>query len=115
MEIQVSTKEGASVKVNYDIGETVNENVNLFGEEVCNDALRASLILRVQGRVRSMINSGKAEAEIQEAIGAWKIGITTRKGVSPTEKIKGLYGKMSVEERNAVLKELKAANSRAAV
>lgn len=114
MDITVSTKEGASITVNYAIGESVDENLKLYGEDVCNDALRASLILRVQGRVRSLINSGKTAEEINTALSGWKIGIVTRKGVSPKEKIKGLYEKCSPEERNALLKELKATANRVA-
>lgn len=108
MEISVSTREGASITVDYAIGETVAENIELFGEEVCSDALRASLILRVQGRVRSLINAEKTAEEITEALANWKIGIATRTRTSPKEKIKGLFDKCSVEERNALLKELKA-------
>lgn len=105
-EITVTTKEGASVTVDYPISETINENIGHFGEEVCADALRAALILRVQSRIRALINAEKSEEEIHAELANWKIGVATRRGLPPREKIKAQMDKLTPEDRAALLKEL---------
>jgi hypothetical protein len=108
VDITVTTKEGVSVTVDYPVSEDLQDNRDRFGDEVCAEALRAALVLRVQSRIRALINAEKTEDEIQADLKTWKIGVATRRGIPLKDKVKAQMEKMSPEERANLLKELQA-------
>lgn len=115
MELKVTTKEGAEVVVNYALGATIEENVELFGEEVCYDNLISSFVLRVRAKVGSMMAAGKSAEDIHATLETWKIGEAAKtRGATPVEKIRTLLDKVSPEDRAALLKELRATQKAAA-
>lgn len=115
MKIKVTNKEGASIEVDYPISEVLSENVERFGEDVCAANLVSALVLRVQGKVRTMLNDEKTtEADIHNEMKTWKIGVPRERGATPVEKAKRELDKLSPEERAALLKELRAQQKAAA-
>lgn len=106
-EITAQTTEGASVSFPYEFGADLQEAIALFGEDIVwNYALRG-LTIASQGYARGMIKSGKNAEEIVEAMKTWKPGMP-RPSRSPEDKIRDLMEKMSPEDREALLQEIKA-------
>lgn len=119
--MKISTKVGrgddasAPVEVDYNFGETgdVAGIVKLFGEEIVKAHVVSSFTVALQGFVRSRMKAylDKNEAvdvkAIQKAVSEWKPGLRVP-GKSKAEKIKDEFGKMSPEERAALLAALKA-------
>jgi hypothetical protein len=108
-EITINTREGVSITVNYAIGETIQENIDLHGADTITKVLKDALTLRVQNRVRALINAEKSEPEIHADLAKWQLGSKTRRSKIPVkDKVKTLMDQMSPEERAAVLKEMQA-------
>lgn len=108
------------VSVEYDFGEGTAEKpgkvadvVAKFGEDIVMAHVISSFTVAAQGFVRARMKAylDKKEAidgkAIQKALSEWKPGLRVP-GKSKAEKIKDEFGKMSAEERSALLAALKA-------
>lgn len=108
-DITINTREGVSITVDYPIAATIQENVDLHGLETVTKILHDALTLRVQNRVRGLINAEKSEPEIHADLAKWKLGSKTRRSKIPTkDKVKTLMDTMTPEERATLLKEIQA-------
>jgi hypothetical protein len=68
----------------------------------------ASLIIDVQSAMRTAIGKDGATAElVQAAVGDWKPGVKA-KGKTVVEKLQDMMGKLTEEERRALLEEFLA-------
>lgn len=99
------TKTEASITVEYEFGETIAELVEKFGEEVVFNQARSSLVVALQGAIRTALKAGKTDDEINTLVSEWKPGIR-RQAKSPQDKIKEQLASMDPEIRKALLKEL---------
>lgn len=100
-------KDGPSTEVDYpalDAETTSQLNAN-FTEKVVVAHAKSSITVGLQSFLRGLIKAGKKPAEIQQAVAEWKPGMRTP-GKSRMEKAEDLLGKMSKEERQALLKKL---------
>lgn len=95
------------VTVQYDFGASMSETIALFGEQVVFNKAVDSLVIDCQALVRRAIRKGKTQAEIQALVDAWKPSAASTVRKSATEKVGDLVGKMSAEEKAALLKSLK--------
>lgn len=106
--VQVSAKVGKDGKpytVDYKLGETVEELVKQFGEQVVVNNCRAAIIVALQGVIRGALAKNKKPAEVAELVAKWKPGSRTP-AKPPQEKLKEQFSKMDPETRKALLAEL---------
>ncbi len=96
-----------SVKVSYDMPETLDALVEKFGAEAVAGAATDSFTISIQSVIRR--NFDKSQEEIEAAVASWLPGVR-QAGVkkSPAEKAKAAFASMSAEERAAFLAELQA-------
>lgn len=93
--------------VSYDMGDTVSELVDQFGEEVVYSRARQSVIIAIQAYIRSQLESEKSPEEIQASVADWKPGVR-KPAKTPEDRAREALGSMTAEQRAAFLKELKA-------
>lgn len=81
--------------------------VGAYGDEVVYNQAVAALRVAIQGIVRNAMGGEepKTAKEIQNLVTAYKPGVRVR-GKSPQEKIAESFGKMSAEEKAALIKRL---------
>lgn len=102
--VNAQTTEGAAVTFTYDFGDNPAEANELFGEEVTWAFTKRGLVIAAQGYARGLLKSNKSVEEIQEAFNSWKPGVPRAK-VDPVDKARDIWGKMSAEDRAALLRE----------
>lgn len=102
------------VEVEYDFGETLEQALELFGEEVVFSRFKAAAVVDLQALIRrnmqpktdkegKVTEEPKTDEEIQQIVSEWKPGIKQVTRKSPQEKIKALMEGMSDEDREALL------------
>ena len=108
--MQVSAKRRDSdreVVVEYHFGDTVEELVENFGEDIIFQHARGSLTVSLQSYIRSQIDAEKSDEEIQDAADQWRPG-QRRKAKSKADKVLEELSNMSEEERLAVLQKYRS-------
>lgn len=98
---------GAGITFEYELGETLNETIEAFGEDTVLSYTHRALVIAAQSAARGLIRQGKSHEEIVAYMKDWKPGVP-RVGKTPDEKIKALWEKMSPDDRARLAKELKA-------
>lgn len=107
MEVTAERKGGPSVTVDYDFGETLSDLSNAFGDESVYNHARRSLVVALQSFIRTQIEAGKSQDEIQAAVGEWKPG-HRKAGKTPQERVHDMLQRMSPADRAALLKEYRS-------
>jgi hypothetical protein len=110
MQITVSKDKDKSrqITVDYPIGKTLQENVELHGEEAVNRVFQQKAKVAVADTVRPMLKADKPDKEIHEKVAQIKLGERqTRAKKSPKEKALADYDKMTPEQQKEYLEELK--------
>lgn len=105
IKVEAKLTDGEPVAVDYDFGDNLAQAVELFGEEVVFTRYKAAAVIDLQALMRNMIRAQKTEDEIGEAVSEWKPGVRQLKGKSKEERARELLGKLSAEERAAILAE----------
>jgi hypothetical protein len=95
---------GATVKTQ--IGENLDELGSQFGPDVVYSHARRSIIIAMQTSIRGMLEQGKADEEIQQAMSEWKPGLK-RPAKTPLDRVRDEFTRMSPEDRKRILKELR--------
>ena len=102
---------GGSVTVTKEFGENIKELSDQFGADVVFAHAKASMVVALQGFLRSKMTSTKApvtdQKELQKLVNDWKPSLRTP-GKPAAEKVKEQFTKMSPEERKALLAALRA-------
>lgn len=108
---------GREISVTYNFGKDLSEMTDLFGEDVVHSNAKAQMTINLQALLRRHMvdnfnkktgektSDAKSDDEIHEIVAKWKPGISTRVKKSPKEKLADLLGKMSDEERRALLQD----------
>lgn len=105
MQITASeNKNGTSITVEFDPGESLEDMVKRFGEETVKSHASRSIVIALQAHLRAEVAKGKTQDEIQATVKDWRPG-ERRKGKSLQEKVRETLGKLSPQERAALLKE----------
>lgn len=108
-EIKVSApKVSAEATIVYPIGETLEDNVEKFGEEVVNSIFIQQLVVKVQAGARTALENGK-DAQL------WANGyVPGQKAPSiaadPKAAARAALARMSEEERLQLIRDLQAGN-----
>lgn len=99
----------------YDFGATLEEAVELFGEDVVFAGFVSSGVIDAQNFIRLRLEKKTEEGGFSysdDAISAdfaeWKPGIKSRERISPLDKIKKALGSLSEEQKAALLASLGA-------
>jgi hypothetical protein len=101
-----NTVDSHELSVEYDFGSTLDDAVELFSEEIVLAHFKAHAVVSLQSRMRSAAKLGQ---DVQEAADGWKPGQVTRRGKSPVEKAMGAFEKMSDDQQQAFIEQLKEA------
>jgi len=104
-------KIGREATVEYNIGEDLNEAINLFGDAVVYSAFKQSAVIDVQAVIRRMLEAGKSEEEIQNYLSSYKLGVRTTSGGGRRDSYKAALEALlsaSPEEREAKIAEIRA-------
>lgn len=109
MKVSAKRKDGPGVEVDYDFGDDLKTLVANFGEEIVFQHARGSLVVALQGWLRSLLDREKSPAEIQKEVKNWKPG-QRRQGKTQKEKALDMLSKLSPEDRAALVKQMKAAS-----
>ena len=111
MQVEVkTTKDDRSLTFPLEIGQTVEENINLFGEDVVQSIFKAQAVIKAQAYVRSLMSAKKEDGslryddnEISEKFSEWKLTGGNRVVKSKEEKALELLQDMSPEKLQEVL------------
>lgn len=92
----------------FTIGETLAEDIEMFGEEVVRDMWLRAAVVKGQAAVRRELENGTHPDDVQEALSDWRPDIqhTTKK--DPKLTIKQKFASLSDEEKAEVLAALGA-------
>lgn len=110
MKVSAKRKDGPSVEVDYDFGDDLDSLIKNFGTDIVFQHAKGSLVVALQGWLRSLLDRGTSAADIQKEVKNWKPG-QRRQGKTQKEKAAELISKLSPEERAALLKQMKDAKA----
>lgn len=113
----ITTKDGKdtdssrSIVVSFDFGDNLESAVEAFGADVVFAGFKADAKVGLQSKVRAMLKATVEDSEelkyddaaIIEAITAYKPGVKTRTSVDPMVKLAELLGKLTPEQKAALL------------
>lgn len=100
------SRSGEVFTANKELPETLEEAVKMYTEEVVFSNVMSSIVIALQGYMRTQIKKDNATAQtIQEAVDSWKPGIKVR-GRTPLEKAQAILAGLSAEDRAELLAEL---------
>ena len=99
--------------VDYDFGANLEEATAKFGAEVVFSNFKQNAVIGLQALVRRNLEAKddkyKDDAAIIAAVANWKPGVATVKTTDKKALVMDAIGKMSAEERKALLEQLLAA------
>lgn len=101
-------KDDEAVAVNYDFGDSLEDAVERFGEEVVYSRFKAAAVVDLQALIRRGIKAKKDAKQIQADADEWKPGVKRVSRKSSEDRIKESFSKMSAEDRAALLAQLQA-------
>lgn len=111
--IKVSTaspKTGRELEVDFDFGNTLQEAIDLFGEEVVYSNYKKSAVIALQALVRRNLDKdgekAVSEEDIIKAVEAWKPSVARIIGASQKEALFNKIDKLSDEDRKALIAKL---------
>lgn len=109
MPISVTTgaKTGNPVTTEVDLGDSLQDMIDKFGEQVVYDRALRSLKISFQSWVMGQLQAGKSKDEIQKEAKDWKPG-NRKRGRTPAERLKDELAKMTPEEQQEFFKQYKA-------
>ena len=101
------SKEYVHVGAEVNLGTTLQEMIELFGEKEVLELAQANATIAIQNRMRSLYTAGLSVEEIQSKAAAWKPGIReTRERIDPRTKVINDFKNMSDEARKEFLAAL---------
>lgn len=96
-----------AVTVNYDFGDDLADAVESFGADVVFERYRSAARVDLQAYMRTLLSRNQSQEQIQEAVNGWKPGVRAQ-GKTTAEKARDYFGKLTAEEKAALLSELSA-------
>jgi len=112
IEVQAQRGSDPPVTVNFEMAENLAELSDQFGEDIVYSHGRRSIVIALQGFMRSIMDQGKEKGEddatvanrIIEAVQNWKPS-QKKAPKSAQEKARDILSRLSPAERQALLKE----------
>lgn len=99
---------GKSVSATYDFGSSLDEAVEKFTENVVFGVFIDQAVIRLQALLRRAIEDELTQKEIEEKVANWKMTVGGRERKSAAEKVTDLLGKMTDDQRKALLAQLRS-------
>lgn len=99
----------STITLDYDFGDTLEAMLSEFGEEAVFLHARADMKVSVQGAIRGFIKAGLDEDQVLEKMTEWEMPSGAPRSKDPVDKLEKILGKLSAEEREAVLAKVMAA------
>lgn len=88
------------------VPETMEEAVEMYGEETVQELFFRSFDVKAQGAARSMLKQGFSKEQIQEKMGDWRPDESVRTGGSPDRSIEDQFEDLDEEQQEEVLQKL---------
>jgi len=112
IEVQARRSSDPPITVNFEMAENLAELSDQFGEDIVYSHGRRSIVIALQGFMRSIMDQGKEKGEddatvanrIIEAVQNWKPS-QKKAPKSAQEKARDILSRLSPAERQALLKE----------
>jgi len=110
--INVTAKDPSTereVTVAYNFGDNIADAIAKFGEDVVFAAFVADAKVGLQAAIRTKLRAKKedessyTDAEVIEAASTWVPGAKTRTAADPMAKLQALLGKLTPEQKAALL------------
>jgi len=98
-------KDGKEATVEFNFGTDLDDAVAQFGADVVFSRFRAASKIDLQSIMRRYLDANK---DCQDLLTLWKPGVTLERVVDPKAAAKNAFAKMSDEEKQTFLAELKA-------
>jgi hypothetical protein len=96
-----------SATVNYDFGDTLQDAIDLCGEEVVMSNYTAHSKVALQSIIRTKLKAGQTPEQVAEFVSTWKPGmVIERTAVDPKVAFKAAFDAASNEKKAAMLAEL---------
>lgn len=95
------------IQFEVDLGASVDEKVQMFGEEAVNKAADSAIKIDYQDVARRMMIAGESDEKILEALQAYKPGESKPRTSDPLASITKKLDSMSPEEKEAYRQKIK--------
>lgn len=105
-----SKPEGWALELPFNVGETLQEAVALYGEEAIFSLYSTQVRVAFQAQVRKQAEAGREDSEIISAMADWKPGQTIAIAKDPMTSILQNFSSLSREEQANILLALQQAN-----
>lgn len=100
--------EDRSAAITYDFGDSVDEMVDKFGEEVVRSNAIRNFKITAQAAMRRMLEKGESQEAIADKMSNWKPGIQMERTVDVKGAFLAKWKDMTQEERQEFLAEMDA-------
>lgn len=109
--IQISAKKEVngvekSAMITYDFGENLDDCADKFGAEVVFSNAVRNFKIDAQAAMRRMLEAGKSQEEIAEAMSTWKPGVRMERQIDITGAFLSKWKDMTDEERQEMLEKM---------
>lgn len=107
--VSITAKKGDNdATIGYDFGETLDEAVELFGEEVVFSGFRRTSVITAQAAIRRYLETGHSEEEVQSKMEEWKPGVSLVRVIDPVKAILSKADAMEDDDIEALIEKLRA-------
>jgi len=93
---------------NFSVGENIQEDVEMFGEDTVRDMWLRQAVVKAQAAVRREIENGTHPDDIPEALSDWRPDVQHTGKKDPKLEIRTKFKSLPAEEREALLAEIRA-------
>ena len=97
-----------SMTVEVPLPETLEECVEVYGDEAVYSNVIASCKITLQAAIRRAITSGKSVEDTTADLAEWKLGVAMRKAADPMGKLLKSADNMDPEQIKALMAQLKS-------
>jgi len=97
----------ATATIPVNVPETVNECLEVYGEEACHSNLVAQIKIAIQSTIRRGLTAGKDVETMTTELSTWKLGVSQRKAADPMSKVLKATENMDAAQLAAMIKTLK--------
>ena len=99
---------GVQGVASWNPGATLDEAIELHGEEVIFSYFKAHGTRNLQNSIRSIISGGGDQEKVSKELADWKPGVSRRATADPVGKFVKIFGNMDEEQQALMLQRLQA-------
>jgi len=109
--VLITAKAGSgdvTAEASWNPGATIEEALDLYGEEIVFGYFKAHGTRNLQNSIRSILAGGGDQAKVTETLKDWKPGVTRRATADPVGKFIKAFGNMDEAQQAEMLQRLQA-------